>query len=230
MHTAYRLLPLLLLIALPLHAHSFLVAGQIVDAATGQPLPDANLTIGASGTRSDASGRFALTIAPGDSLQISFIGYQTRTLHPQEATTLVIRLHRAILATPELVVHGGLKTQRRAETATSVTVLNRQALQSADGHHLQDLIQTLSMAGKTAKISLVGPDGNGSLNLVDGGIVHASWEDQRGEDALVDLFGMTKGRFEVQLDEKPEGTNIQGDTNFLMLEATRRLDEKQRGS
>ncbi len=95
---------------------------------------------------------------------------------------------------------------------------------------LQDLIQTLSMAGKTAKISLVGPDGNGSLNLVDGGIVHASWEDQRGEDALVDLFGMTKGRFEVQLDEKPEGTNIQGDTNFLMLEATRRLDEKQRGS
>ena len=151
------LLRLFLLLLLPssLYATDIPVTGQVVDAITGQPLADANLAFGDSGSRSDEAGRFALVLAPGDSLRVSFVGYQTRTLYLQQSTdALVIRLRRAVLAAPELVVHGGLKSRRLAETAASVTVLDRQALRRSGGHHFQDLaraVPNLNWAGGTSR-------------------------------------------------------------------------------
>ena len=150
----YRLLPLVLLPAV-LHATDFPVSGQIVDAATGRPLADANITAGDKGSRSDQNGRFTLRLAPGDSLRISFVGYETLTVQPPAAIdALVIRLRRAVLAAPELVVHGGLRTRPLAETAASVTVLDRQALRRSGGHHFQDLaraVPNLNWAGGTSR-------------------------------------------------------------------------------
>ena len=148
---------LLLLLLLPaaLHAADFSLEGQVVDAATGRPLADANITVGDSGSRSDRNGRFALILTPGDSLQVSFVGYETQSIQPQSDTdTLIIRLRRAVLTAQELVVHGGLKSQRLAETAASVTVIDRQALRRSGGHHFQDLARTvpnLNWAGGTSR-------------------------------------------------------------------------------
>ena len=146
---------LLLLLPAALHAADFSLEGQVVDAATGRPLADANITAGDSGSRSDRNGRFALILTPGDSLQISFVGYETQSIQPQSVTdTLVIRLRRAMLTAQELVVHGGLKSQRLAETAASVTVIDRQVLRRSGGHHFQDLARTvpnLNWAGGTSR-------------------------------------------------------------------------------
>ena len=152
----FSLLLLFLLSSLPLtlHAQNRLIAGQVIDAITGQPLPDANLAAGATGVRSDADGRFSLTLSAGDSLSASFIGYQTRILHPQNAQSLTIRLHRAVLTTPGLVVHGGLKSQAIDEVAASVTVVDRRQLQQRGSHHLQDLVPAvpnLNWAGGTSR-------------------------------------------------------------------------------
>ena len=123
MHTVCHLLVALFLLPHTLYAQSFMLEGQIVDAITGEPLSDANLNTGTTGLRSDDDGHFSLSLTPSDSLTVSFVGYKTRTLHPQNARNLTIRLHRTILATPELVVHGGLKAQALDKVATSVTLL-----------------------------------------------------------------------------------------------------------
>ena len=154
MHTVCHLLVALFLLPHTLYAQSFLLEGQIVDAITGKPLSDANLNTGTTGLRSDDDGHFSLSLTPSDSLTVSFVGYKTRTLHPQNARNLTIRLHRTILATPELVVHGGLKSQALDKVATSVTILDRSQLQAAGGHHLQDLSQAvpnLNWAGGTSR-------------------------------------------------------------------------------
>jgi CheY-like chemotaxis protein len=93
---------------------------------------------------------------------------------------------------------------------------------------LTDLIQTLYMADKTAKISTVGPTGSGAVHLIDGRIVSANWADLRGEQALDLLMAMKQGRFEVRLGEKPLTVNIEGETDYILLEAMRRLDESVR--
>ncbi len=151
-----KLLPFLIPLMLPitLHARSILVEGQIVDASTGLPLAAVNLSSATTGAYSDSTGHFSLTLAIGDSLLVSHIGYQQRTLWPQEATTFTIHLYPSILTTSELVVHGGLKTQRLAETASSVTIIDRRTLDAAGNHHLQDLTQTvanLNWAGGTSR-------------------------------------------------------------------------------
>ena len=53
------------------------VPGQVLDAATGHPLAGANVQAGNRATTTDAEGRFKVEAAPGDSLDISFIGYQS---------------------------------------------------------------------------------------------------------------------------------------------------------
>ena len=101
MHTVCHLLAALFLLPYALYAQSFLLEGQIVDAITGEPLSDANLNTGTTGLRSDDDGHFSLFLTTSDSLTVSFVGYKTRTLRPQNARNLTIRLRRAILATAD---------------------------------------------------------------------------------------------------------------------------------
>ncbi len=94
---------------------------------------------------------------------------------------------------------------------------------------LPDLIQTLYMADKTAQITVSGTEGAGTAHLVDGRIVSAAWGELRGEPALDRLMELTQGRFEVKLGARPTSFNIEGDTDFILLEAMRRIDEAKRG-
>ncbi|MEZ5071118.1 MAG: TonB-dependent receptor [Bacteroidales bacterium] len=82
-------LGLALLLATALSAQSELrqtIRGRVVDDVTGYPLPGANVILRDAepvrGTSTDADGLFALTDIPlgRQSLEIRFIGYETRTL------------------------------------------------------------------------------------------------------------------------------------------------------
>ena len=86
------------------------IPGQVLDAATGHPLAGANVQAGDRATTTDAQGRFKVDAALGDSLDISFIGYQTARV--AVVLPLVVALERAILQAPEVVVEGGLMRQR----------------------------------------------------------------------------------------------------------------------
>ena len=127
-----------------------------------------------------------------------------------DANALIARLKRAI--------------GRQGNTASTAASMTGQLADLS----LPDLIQTLNMADKTARVDATGPEGGGAVHLVDGAIVGASWGEQRGEEALDHLMALTEGRFEVRLGERPNSFNIEGDTDFILLEAMRRLDESKR--
>ena len=75
------------------------VEGRVVDAATDNPLPSANVQVLGTqqGTTTDAEGRFALEASPGPlTVRASFVGYTsartTVTVEPGETATVRLRL------------------------------------------------------------------------------------------------------------------------------------------
>ena len=60
---------------------SSVVSGRVVDS-NGDPLPGAGVMISGTskGTTTDADGRYSVVVAPGQSLEFSFIGYATQVI------------------------------------------------------------------------------------------------------------------------------------------------------
>jgi hypothetical protein len=91
--------------------------------------------------------------------------------------------------------------------------------------HLPDIIQLVSVSGKSGVFRLIDGDHHGDIWLQDGRIVHAEHEDLSGEEAVYALAIWRVGefRFEAGVDS-PRQTIQKSNTNLLM-EAARRLDE-----
>ncbi|NKB65726.1 MAG: TonB-dependent receptor [Candidatus Latescibacteria bacterium] len=127
------------------------VPGQVIDAVTGRPLEGANVQSGQQATTTDPQGRFLLQVTAGDSLDISFVGYQSARV----AVGLgLIALERAVLQTPEVVVEGGLVRRQLDQLAASVTVVDGAQARAGGGLHVQDVTQTvpnLNWAGGTSR-------------------------------------------------------------------------------
>ncbi|MFZ5475363.1 MAG: DUF4388 domain-containing protein [Myxococcota bacterium] len=91
---------------------------------------------------------------------------------------------------------------------------------------LVDLLQTLTLAGKTALVNVVGTAEIGTVQVRDGRIV-AAWHGARdGEEAFHSLAASSDGRFEVRFADDGR-TNLSGKSEYLMLEAVRRRDERR---
>ncbi|NQT97727.1 MAG: TonB-dependent receptor [Candidatus Marinimicrobia bacterium] len=71
---------LLIILTIPLIAEDLDLTGKVYDKTTGQPIPGVNISSGEIGVASDESGSFSLTIAAGNELTFSHIGYETITL------------------------------------------------------------------------------------------------------------------------------------------------------
>ena len=128
------------------------IPGQVLDAATGRPLEGANVQAGDRATTTDAQGRFKVEAAPGDSLDISFIGYQRARV--AIVLPLVVALERTVLQVPEVVVEGGLVRQRLDRLAASVTVVDGDRSRASGAGHLQDAthaVPNLNWAGGSSR-------------------------------------------------------------------------------
>ena len=78
----YKVL-LLLLTLLPLQAFAQSKAsGTVVDEANGEPIIGATVKVkgSSSGVVTDIDGRFSIDIIPGQTLEISYIGYTTQSV------------------------------------------------------------------------------------------------------------------------------------------------------
>lgn len=93
---------------------------------------------------------------------------------------------------------------------------------------LADLIQTLSLGGRTAEIRVSGGGDPGVIHMVAGQLVSARYGAQEGNEALWGLMALPDGRFAVQFGVEPVEKNLKGQTDFLLLEGLRRLDEGKR--
>lgn len=89
---------------------------------------------------------------------------------------------------------------------------------------LIDLLQTLTLGGKTALVQITGNGEPGGVQVREGQIVAAQVGRRTGEEALFSLASLQEGRFEVRFDDTG-ADNIHGQAEFLLLEALRRRDE-----
>jgi HD-GYP domain-containing protein (c-di-GMP phosphodiesterase class II) len=95
---------------------------------------------------------------------------------------------------------------------------------------LADIVQILKIGLKTAKVELRRMDSHGAIYLDDGNIVGAEVGELRGEDAFYELMGWRHGGFNIYYGVHPDRRTIRSETMYLLLEATKRLDEARRDS
>jgi hypothetical protein len=91
--------------------------------------------------------------------------------------------------------------------------------------HLPDIIQLVSVSGKTGVFHLVDGQQHGQIWLSDGKIVHAEVEDLQGEEAVYALAIWRTGEFKFDPGSGPPRQTIQKSNTNLLMEAARRLDE-----
>jgi CheY-like chemotaxis protein len=90
---------------------------------------------------------------------------------------------------------------------------------------LPELVQVLARSRKSGKLKIRAGNDMGEIHFADGDVVNALWGKLRGEDAFYDMLRLNDGDFGFDPSFKPTGRVIQADTDSLLLEGMRRLDE-----
>jgi len=95
---------------------------------------------------------------------------------------------------------------------------------------LPDVIQLISSNTLTGIFVVQSAKTSARIYFDEGGICHAESEELSGEAAVFRAFGLRGGRFHfVEADAPPPARTIQANTQFLILEALRQLDEEAAG-
>ncbi|HUP60285.1 MAG TPA: DUF4388 domain-containing protein [Thermoanaerobaculia bacterium] len=90
---------------------------------------------------------------------------------------------------------------------------------------LPDIIQLVSVSGKTGKFTLTRDRDRGFIYLKNGQMVHALVADLVGEEAIYALAIWNQGEFQFNPSEEPDRQTITKSNTNLLMEAARRLDE-----
>ena len=90
---------------------------------------------------------------------------------------------------------------------------------------LPDIIQLVSVSGKTGKFALTRDADRGFIWLKNGQMVHAVVGDLVGEEAIYALAIWNQGEFQFSANEEPDRQTITKSNTNLLMEAARRLDE-----
>ncbi|HEY0590956.1 MAG TPA: DUF4388 domain-containing protein, partial [Thermoanaerobaculia bacterium] len=90
---------------------------------------------------------------------------------------------------------------------------------------LPDIIQLVSVGGKTGRFTLTREGEQGMIFLKNGNIVHAQAGDLAGEEAVYALAIWTDGEFVFAPSEEATEQTINRSNTNLLMEAARRSDE-----
>ncbi len=94
-----------------------------------------------NGTITDFDGNFTLNAMNNAVLEISYIGYETRQLKPQNGKMLVVTLKEDTQALEEVVVVVGYGTQRKVNLTGSIgTIKADKALKARSVTNVQELL------------------------------------------------------------------------------------------
>lgn len=139
------------------------VTGKVVDAA-GQPVIGATILIKGttSGAISNADGTFSINVAKGQTVEVSFIGYQTAEIVYDGQPSLDVQLMEDALAVEEVVVTA-LGINREAKSITYQV----QEVSGDDILNSRDVNVTNSLTGKVAGLQVVrGGGATGSSKII----------------------------------------------------------------
>lgn len=90
---------------------------------------------------------------------------------------------------------------------------------------LPDIIQLVSVSGKTGKFTLTHETQRGFIYLKNGQMIHAFVADLVGEEAIYALAIWNQGEFQFSPNEESDRQTITKSNTNLLMEAARRLDE-----
>jgi len=88
-----------------------------------------------------------------------------------------------------------------------------------------DIIQLVSVSGKTGMFTLIRGAERGFIYLKNGQMVHARLGEQTGEEAIYALAIWSSGDFQFTPAEEADTVSIEKSNTSLLMEAARRLDE-----
>ena len=110
---------------------SSVVSGRVVDS-NGDPLPGAGVMISGTskGTTTDADGRYSVVVAPGQSLEFSFIGYAMQVIPVGGRSVLNVTLSDDQNILDDVVVVG-YGTQSRKTLSTAIAKVDGEKLMDA---------------------------------------------------------------------------------------------------
>ena len=126
------------------------IAGTVVDARTGEPLPDANVLLAdaGTGTATDQAGRFAVApvLAGAHRLVVTYVGYQTAVdsvrVPPDGRDTIRVTLSRDVMETAPVVVDG--LQQRLPSGGLGRAEVEASALARPSGRGTPDVLRSAS--------------------------------------------------------------------------------------
>jgi Ca-activated chloride channel family protein len=127
------------------------VSGKIVDAATNDPLPGANVGITDKGvlTQADINGNYKVTVESGSTLVFSFVSYNAVSVKLKPGQKVLnISMSANSKALNDVVVRGYVKRNREQTTGSSYIIIGKEVQDNAVGNVAQ-LLQ-----GKTRGLNI----------------------------------------------------------------------------
>jgi len=119
------------------------VEGTVTEAATGQPLPGANVSVqGAqTGTATNTQGEYELTVPGPDAVLVfNFVGFQSQEVRVGDRTVIDVALQEQVAELDEVVVTG-YSQQRRESITGSVSEVDVADANVGQQSSPQDLLQ-----------------------------------------------------------------------------------------
>ncbi len=115
---------LLLLVAITMKAQSITVHGTVVSAVDSEPLIGASIvpsTGNGAGTSTDIDGKFEITVAQGATLNVTYVGYKTKTVKAEPTLNIVLEENSEVL---DEVIVVGYSVQRKADVTGAITAVD----------------------------------------------------------------------------------------------------------
>ncbi len=91
---------------------------------------------------------------------------------------------------------------------------------------LTDIIQMECLSRHSVVLYVSTPTGQGEIFIKDGSIVHAQAGELAGEAAFNHVLGLKGGEFDLRPYAEPPAKSIEGQWEFLLMEAARQVDEQ----
>ena len=114
--------------------------------------------------------------------------------------------------------------EKMAKTVPSDGVLRGSLLQM----NVIDLVQSLEMGRKSCSLTLTNKDDKCELYFSEGQVTHATYGSLVGDPAVFKVLRWTDGNFEVNFEGKTKQKTTNLNTQGLLMEGLRQLDEAQR--
>jgi len=133
------------------YAQNTTLKGKVTDAATGESLIGVSVIIKGTttGTQTDASGAFTLSVSPNATLVVTYLGYAEQQVNVGTASTITIKMLAAASQLQQVIVIG-YGTQRKVDNTGSVA-----SIKGADIAKQSSENALASLQGKVAGVNII---------------------------------------------------------------------------